>query len=328
MAPVVIPGINVPLFTGPLVLGYMWGYCLYGMLIVQVYLYTQIFPKDRIGFKILIWSMFILESVFTLFTTIAAWNAYGPGWGDVNTLIIIDWSWSALPALNGLLAAMAQGFYIWRIQKLTKSFWIPIFISCVMLMQLVMAFYYGIVICIQGYGIDTVFSLTPEISVWLGGSAACDILITISLVYILSQKKETSRFQQTTGIINKLIRFSIETGAVTSVIALVEAIVFVTSGHKSNIYFVFFLILGELYSNMLMATLNWRVTLASSATTQSFFWADSNGQNPAVNLNTHRVHVSQTTNVAHDDDHDAFVMRDFNSSSTKTTDKLFPHGEV
>ncbi|KAJ7194352.1 hypothetical protein GGX14DRAFT_679195 [Mycena pura] len=168
MAPVVIPGIDLPLITGPLVLGYMWSYCLYGILIVQVYMYSQTFTRDVTGVKVLVWSMFLLETVFTLFITIAAWNAYGPGWGDVDTLTIIDWSWDPLPGLNGILAGMAQSFYIWRIWRLTKKPWIPVFIACVsefvnnsvqvgvtpspqvMLTQVTVAMHWGIVISVTG----------------------------------------------------------------------------------------------------------------------------------------------------------------------------------
>lgn len=46
--------------------------------------------------------MFTLETVFTVFMTIAAWNAYGPGWGDPETLAIVDWSFEPLPALNSI----------------------------------------------------------------------------------------------------------------------------------------------------------------------------------------------------------------------------------
>jgi hypothetical protein len=85
-----------------------------------------------------------LETAFTIFTTIAAWDAYGPGWGDTGTLLKQDWSWEPLPAFNGVcesstlyasthsyhhlfqVAAMAQSFYIWRIWTLKKSIWVPI----------------------------------------------------------------------------------------------------------------------------------------------------------------------------------------------------------
>ncbi|KAJ7893300.1 hypothetical protein B0H14DRAFT_3427385 [Mycena olivaceomarginata] len=168
MAPAVIPGIDVPLLTGPLVLGYMWGYCLYGMLIVQVYLYSEMFPKDKIGIKALVYFLFLLETAFTIFTTIAAWDAYGPGWGDTGTLLKQDWSWEPLPAFNGVLAAMAQSFYIWRIWTLTKSIWVPILIGCVMLTQMTAAFYVSIKLSLEGLRVDKLSALSPEITVSSG----------------------------------------------------------------------------------------------------------------------------------------------------------------
>ncbi|KAJ7154149.1 hypothetical protein C8R46DRAFT_1197133 [Mycena filopes] len=318
MAPVVIPGINVALLTGPLVLGYMGGYLLYGVLIVQVYMYFESFPKDRGAIKAIVWSMFILESIFTLFTTIAAWNQYGPGWGDTSTLLFIDWAWGPLPALNGVLAGIAQGFYIWRIWSLTKQFWIPGFISLVLLTQVIVAFYYGIVVSIEGRGVDKLFALTPEITVWLAGSAACDVLITASLVWTFSRQKQKTTFKRTGGIINKLIRYSVETGAVTSLGAAIELVLWLTT-HQYNIHFIFFLVLGKLYSNMLMATLNARAPMlqnrandmsSTGSVPPSSFWADQTVKGISTMNGRGGVHIQRTTNVAADD---AFVMHKFNN---------------
>lgn len=93
----------------------------------------------------------MVETTFTVFMNIGAWNAYGPGWGDLTTLEYIDWSWKPLAELNslreyvfailqlyaettyGTVAVMAQSFYVWRIYRLTKSIWLPVLIQCVRL---------------------------------------------------------------------------------------------------------------------------------------------------------------------------------------------------
>ncbi|KAJ7187266.1 hypothetical protein C8R46DRAFT_1342413 [Mycena filopes] len=343
MAPVVIPGLNIPLLTGPLVLGYMFSYGLYGILVVQVFIYSEAFPKDRPGIKAVAYSIFVFESIFTLFTTIAAWNQYGTGWGDVDSLLIIDWSWGPLPALNGLLAAEAQAFYIWRIWGLTRSIWLPILLGCIMLTQVTVAFYYGIVVSVQGRGIDKLFALSPEITLWLTASAVCDVLISISLVYIFSRQKQRSNFQRTQGMINKLIRFSVETGSITSIGAIIEVILWLATGHKWNIHFIFFLVIGKLYSNMLMATLNARAPLfrgdahtSTAPQSISTFWVDapSKGQRAPVQasgLNLHHrsgtgVHVTQTTATVRDADTIAMEMDDFNGSGAgrETPDDKVP----
>ncbi|KAJ7031262.1 hypothetical protein C8F04DRAFT_1111384, partial [Mycena alexandri] len=316
MAPVVIPGVNVALLTGPLVLGYMFGYGLYGILAVQVYMYSESFPKDRAGIKFVVWSMFLLETMFTLFTTIAAYNQYGPGWGDTDTLVIIDRAWEPLPALNGVLAAIAQGFYTWRIYSLTKKIWLPLLISLVVATQVIVSFYYGIVVSVEGRGVDKLFALTPEITLWLSATAAADVLCTGSLVWTFSRHKQRSTFERTGSIINKLIRYSVETGAVTSLGAIIEVTLWLTT-HQYNIHFVFFLVLGKLYSNMLMATLNARAPMlhhnnmtSTSSVPQSSFWADTTKTQVSTMTGRGGVHISRTTNVAADD---TIVMHSFNS---------------
>ncbi|KAJ7210038.1 hypothetical protein GGX14DRAFT_565840 [Mycena pura] len=333
MAPVVIPGVDLPLLTGPLVLGYMWSWFLYGILVVQVYMYSQVFTRDSNGIKALVWSMFFLESVFTLLQTIAAWNAYGVGWGDVDTLTNIDWSWDPLPTMNGFLAAMAQSFYIWRIYRLTKKPWIPALIACVMLTQMTLASYYGIVVSVTERTVAKLISLSPEVTAWLVGSATCDLLITITLVSILWRQRQETRFQRTTGIINKLIRFSVETGSVTSAAAIIEVILWLTS-RQWNFHFIFFLVIGKLYSNMLMATLNCRAPMFQSENSTmvgqptSSFWSEPGNKNATSGLRSRGggVHVARTTNT--DNGGDTIVMGDFTSSGNIDVGRKLAHDDA
>ncbi|PBK88113.1 hypothetical protein ARMGADRAFT_1168281 [Armillaria gallica] len=79
----------------------MWGYGLFGVLTVQMYIYhVYLNSKDSWKMRLYVWFIFLLEFIFTIFSTIAAWNQYGPGWGDVDSILFLDWSWTALPQLN------------------------------------------------------------------------------------------------------------------------------------------------------------------------------------------------------------------------------------
>jgi len=311
MAPPQVPGLNIPLLEGPLVLGYLWSYMLYGVLIVQMYIYYMHFTKDHKGIKIFEWTLFLLETVFTIFTTIAAWNQFGKNWGDVQSLLLIDWSWEPLPALNGFLATMVQSFYVWRIYNLTKNIFIALFIESVSLMQCILAFFYGIRVSVEGRGIDKLFALTNVISAWLVGAAVCDVLITVTIVTVLARANQRTRFKQTTNAITRLIRYTVETGLITSVMAVIELILWLTTGKEYNIHFIGFLVLGKLYSNALVATLNSRASIfgdpqaykaqaSSVPQTSSAFWDDTRSKNAApasVPLRSHGVHVSRTTEM-------------------------------
>ncbi|CAK5272987.1 unnamed protein product [Mycena citricolor] len=326
MAPPHIPGINIPFLTGPMVLGYMWTYFLYGVLVVQVYIYSESFPNDRKLMKVVVYSMFFLETIFTIFSTIAAWQMFGDGWGDPNTLLFLPWSFIPLPELNGILASMAQGFYVWRIWTLTKSIWVPIVISMVSLMQMAASFYFGIAVTLGNLSTLKLLQSTSEVTIWLVGSGVCDILITIALVTILARRKGGSQFARTSGALNKLIRFSVETGLITTTGAVVDLILWLSMPHF-NWHFIFFLTIGRLYSNVLVATLNARPVLQGGsvvsamqahANTSMFNDATSDpkhnisGMNPRVGMPGVRItHASRME----DDRGENIVMADFRNGN-------------
>ncbi|KAF8903185.1 hypothetical protein CPB85DRAFT_1029146 [Mucidula mucida] len=121
------------------------------------------------------------------------------------------------------------------------------------------------------------------VTVWLAGSAACDLIITISLVVILYRRKPDSAgphaaFRSTAALINKLIRFNMETGMITSICAIIELALFLST-HQYNMHLMVFLLLGKMYSNILMATLNYRESTRQThnpdIVMQSAFWADA-----------------------------------------------------
>ncbi|PBK71633.1 hypothetical protein ARMSODRAFT_1016642 [Armillaria solidipes] len=328
MAPISVPGINVPLVTGPLILGYMWGYGLFGILTVQMYIYYIHFnQKDTWKMRLYVWFIFLLEVVFTTFTTIAAWDQYAGGWGDVNTLSYIDWSWEPLPALNGTISSMVQTFYVWRIYNLTKNIWICIFIEVVAVAQCVLAYYYGIVVSVQGLGVSKLVGLTPVVSTWLAGGVVCDVLITFVIVYVLWRANSQSTFSQTTNAVTKIIRFTVETGLLTSMAAVVELVLWLVQP-RYYVHFIGFLVLGKLYSNALVATLNSRALVFGTIQNGAFinstgsaiphpsssFWDDAGPKitAPLGALRSQTVHVTRTTEVHEDDDsHEMIVVSNF-----------------
>ncbi|KAJ6483416.1 hypothetical protein C8R45DRAFT_1099676 [Mycena sanguinolenta] len=293
MVPSLIPGVDIGRLTGPLVLGYMWSYCLYGVLLVQTYIYTEMFPNDSPGLKILVCVMFFFETLFTVLMTIAAWSMFGDGWGDPNPILQFNWTWGVLPLLSGIHSGMAQGFYIWRIWRLTKQLWLPIPIGLGVFTQLFGLYWFAIKFNIARWRIASLPALSGAVTVWLVGSAACDVLITLALTGILWRRKRQTTFADTTGILNRLIRLSVETGALTSATAVLEIILWL-NWQQFYYHFIPFLVLGKLYSNVLMATLNVRSPLffagsqhhASAATSpslptivnsqlQSAFWSET-----------------------------------------------------
>ncbi|CAA7268582.1 unnamed protein product [Cyclocybe aegerita] len=103
----------------------------------------------------------------------------------------------------------------------------------------------------------------PPSYLWLISSAAADSLIAVSLAWSLYRRK--TGFRATDAVITRIILFSVQTGIVTSVAALVSMITFVALPLTNTTTFVFNVLLMKLYGNFILATLNnrgvWQASL-------------------------------------------------------------------
>jgi len=109
----------------------------------------------------------------------------------------------------------------------------------------------------------TTFSEVPKIvnvsrSINVLGVAS-DVAIAFTLIFLLQRSR--TGFKRSETIINRLILFTINTGLLTSMCAIMS-LISITVWPNTFIYITFFLCLSKLYSNTLFATLNARKSLA------------------------------------------------------------------
>jgi len=97
---------------------------------------------------------------------------------------------------------------------------------------------------------------------WLLTSCVADLLITVTLVRSLSQRK--TGFVVTDTVVDKIIRLTVQTGMITAVSAIGDVVSFLALPHTA-INFLWDITLAKLYANCLMSTLNARATLMSSS---------------------------------------------------------------
>ncbi|KAG8743246.1 hypothetical protein FRC10_012290 [Ceratobasidium sp. 414] len=252
----VITGVpaDIQLITGPLLLGYLFNWGLFGILIVQVYIYYLSFPNDSRIIKSLVYGLFFVDCVQTSLTTHNAWHFLSKGWGDLHVLDDPGWSWIAVPLLSGVVSSTVQLFFAWRIWVLSKSVPLAGVIVSIAIAQGISAMYCGIEFAIVN-DITKIATLFPAATVWLGGSALCDFIITISMVTFLA--RASTGFSQTDTVITKLIRMTVETGMVTTTAAISELILYLVYQHN-NLHMIPALALAKLYTNTLLATFNSR----------------------------------------------------------------------
>jgi hypothetical protein len=159
-----------------------------------------------------------------------------------------------------------------------RSWYIPIFVVMISFLQcIVLSLGFAATSSVGGF---SAFSET-----WMIADFVCDLVITIETARLLFRRGAASSFKDTRGLVTKLIRLTLETGAVTTaamlllfilsrygqvVQGLVEASDGVTVATLSETVYVaqlsVFYSISRLYANCLLATLNARLVISKDST--------------------------------------------------------------
>ncbi|KAG7096443.1 hypothetical protein E1B28_003879 [Marasmius oreades] len=241
--------------TLPNLLAFAFNWSLLGALMVQLYTYHISF-RDRLGFKILVYSVFILDLAQTCSATYDAAQWFGYGWGDPSVLEKGYTTFLNVPLLTSIIGAAVQTFFGWRIWSFSKSNILFGFIISMALTQL-------------GGSIATSYFLFPRekaspvssihqsVGVRLGTSAAVDIVIAGCMTYyLLKSRNEFS--MRTNAVVTKLVRLTIETGTITAAAAIIDLVFFLTLEHNS-LHQLSGVNLSKLYTNSLLMLFNNRL---------------------------------------------------------------------
>ncbi|TFK74302.1 hypothetical protein BDN72DRAFT_80880 [Pluteus cervinus] len=256
----ILPGLRE--VAGPRLIGDMLNLMLYGSLVVQVYFYYQAFPKDRRFIKCLVYTIFLLESLQTIILFRDCFVVFTEGLVDPSLVNSTRFGLFDVAILDGITGCIVQIFFAYRISVLSKSRIIPSIICIVAVTQAISAITIGIAARTTPLSKIGKVSHLP-ICIWLVGSAVCDILIASFMTYYLLRCD--SQVRQTRAIISKLIRMTIETGSITASVAVVDLVMFLMG--KPNFLspsITLSIVLGELYSNTTLATLNSRRNISGT----------------------------------------------------------------
>ncbi|KAJ7485530.1 hypothetical protein FB451DRAFT_59231 [Mycena latifolia] len=247
----------------PLFVGNACNWLGMGTLIVQCYYYNQNFPQDIKVIRVLVYTIFFLELVQTATTTHQAWWYLVTNWNQPSALLQFPWSFMTVPVMAGIIAAVVQLFYAWRIWTLSSH---TIIRACVYLIIFLAIAQGTIAIVVSGVfqvnpTPENLERLHPEFSSWVAASFVADVLVAGCMLWVLSQAKNQSMVSDTESLLTKLIMNTIGTGSAIALCgALTLALCAATVGKISFQYLPAAYVLGKLYSNSAMVTLNARKT--------------------------------------------------------------------
>ncbi|PPR05661.1 hypothetical protein CVT26_009234 [Gymnopilus dilepis] len=203
--------------------------------------YYLSFPDDRLRNKILVYGLYAIEVAQTIVSAIDCCFWFSAGFGNVDQLDSVNFSPADIPMFCAVIASIVQFFYAFRVYMLRRSFlWISLIIASTSLIQLAAGLVTG--------------HLT-----WIIAGIVCDVIVAGTLTWLLCKsRKESSTRGAGDRILSRLVYLVVQTNALTTLVALVSFIVY-TVLPNSMMFAVTMNILGKLYSNALLATMNNRI---------------------------------------------------------------------
>ncbi|KAF5374154.1 hypothetical protein D9615_008808 [Tricholomella constricta] len=242
-----------PLF-GPMLIGVFLNTILFGICIVQTFIYYQTYTRDAKWIRYFVLYLFILEILNTAFDIAMIYEPLVLRFGTERALKTMPIMLSADPIVTTLVSTSVEIFIAWRINMISGSKAVPGIICFLAFSAFVGAV--GTTIWIPLLvDFARIQELRPTVITWLTSSALADGLIALSLSWSLYQRK--TGFRYTDRKINRIIRLTVQTGAITAIFAILHVTCFCLL-KNITLNFVWDFALSKLYTNSLLSTLNAR----------------------------------------------------------------------
>jgi len=200
----------------------------------------------------------LLDSFHMILVSVSIYHYLISNYNNPSALAYGHWSLYVSVIANIVIASVVQGFFTLRIFQLCSQrirWWVAGFIII-------------LIIAHVGFGLETVafffmkqeFSKLSDITLVAAMPFAIfavltDIVIAIALCILLNENRTS--FSRTNAIISTLMVYAINRCLLTSVVAIVEIIVF-AAAPKSLWFLAIDFCIGKLWANSLLATLNSR----------------------------------------------------------------------
>ncbi|KAM5535796.1 hypothetical protein V8D89_010519 [Ganoderma adspersum] len=225
----------------------------YGITVLQACLYFRSSSQDSTLKRSFVAFLFILDSASLALAVDALYEYIVVDFGKTSLLFELPRALAFENGMTYLIGTLTQCFFAHRLWALSRGN-VPL-VSTIVALSLV-SFGIAIVICVRNYKYPEVSSLASFemrflIGLSNGLSVPCDVLITAALSYYLHSKR--TGFKRTDSIINRLIIYAVNRGALTAICQAGLTIVFVTFPGRL-FHFPFDLLSGKLYCNTLLAT--------------------------------------------------------------------------
>ncbi|KAA1467185.1 hypothetical protein DENSPDRAFT_230222 [Dentipellis sp. KUC8613] len=236
---------------GTLLVGIFFNTFLYGLVTYQFAAYWRIYFKDPLRIKLLVLSLFCIDTAHSASAIYMAWVYCVTNYNNPVALEVALWPYTFTPIATALAALLTQLFLAYRIMRLTENKYIY---GGLVVLALV-SFGLGMACGIRAWIIQVLAELSVLnnlVTAWLSMQVGTDLLITGLLAYSLLKSK--SGFRRTDNVLNRLVRGAIQTGVFAGIFSLSDLATFLQYP-DTNMYGMFAIPIGRIYTNTLLDTL-------------------------------------------------------------------------
>ncbi|KZV76546.1 hypothetical protein PENSPDRAFT_661098 [Peniophora sp. CONT] len=285
--PIGTPLVDVQNTFGAILLGGVASVGMLGITLMQAWFYYGHFPGDPHWLKILVVATCIVEFLRSTFTIHAAYFYLVRNWGNASGLEVVVWSLSSLILMTNLNELMCHLYFSWRVYKFSPRNKLRYGLTGMVLTLTLANFALGIVTYANLAQVDnleqyTTGSQTVLAPFSLAIAIAADISLAGCLVFVLTRAK--TMISKTKRVLNALIFYAIQVGALTVLtdVAVLVLNEYITNPGVQYDYVGVYAVVGNLYANSFLATLNARSALGREMNSGdiayiSTFHAASNG---------------------------------------------------
>jgi len=233
-----------------------------GMVNLQGMLYFRSYKKDTSPIKLLVFAVWLLDNLHTGFVWGALWIALIK-WNGEQSTDPIPWCIALTLIITAIVTFLVQCFFAHRVFLISRrNLFMTLPVLALTLLRLIAS-------CISTWKMLRNLSFIQfrvhafwVFTLGLAVSSVVDILLTTLLVYLFrTNRTETGHLNQT---IDTLILYGVEAGSITCLATFISMVFWITVPY--NLVFLgIHVVIGKLYANSLLATLNTRESIRHGA---------------------------------------------------------------
>ncbi|KAJ7860472.1 hypothetical protein B0H14DRAFT_2576681 [Mycena olivaceomarginata] len=248
------------LFLGPIINAAFFTVFFFGVITMQTDEYIRnYFAKDPLYMKSFVLFLWFIHVVFTVCICQGVYTMNVTDFGETIRLLFTPRSLHAALILGSIIDHSVQAFFVARVYRVTGALYVSIGLWTMV------AFLQGVSVKLtqESIHLDSI-ALVGQKSSWLlsalfFGDASLDIVMASVLIYYLTQQKRTA-FKSTAALLNRLVRYTIQTGLATSFVAMGGALSFKFSPNY-YIWTAFLVSMPGSFTIALLASINNRRSL-------------------------------------------------------------------